>query len=336
YDTEEKRLDFYRRLLPRLAALPGVTEVAFGSTFPLNDSQPWTNSLRIESRPLPHGQAAPRVDMRVASPEYFTTMGIPLLSGRTFTQQDDAKTTAVAVVNRSMAHRFWGSQDPVGQRISFDAGKTWKTVIGVIGDVKQYGLNHAPSEEAYRPLAQVPLLGGHVLLRTTGSPKALESGLHEAVRAIDVEQPVFGIRTVAEARAESLAPPRLTATLLTLFSLLALIITATGIAGLIAFSVSQRTHEIGIRMALGAVRGSVLWMVLRQGAVLVLAGLVLGVAGALAFTRVLSSFLFQVEPNDPLTFLTVIATLLAVAALACLLPARRATLIQPIVALRSS
>jgi len=335
YDSEEKRLDFYRHLLPRLAALPGVTEVAFGSTFPLNDSQPWTNSLRIESRPLPAGQTAPRVDMRVASPEYFTTLGIPLLSGRLFTAEDDAKTTQVAVVNRAMARRFWGSQDPIGQRLSFDAGKTWKTVVGVIGDVKQYGLNHAPSEEVYRPLAQVPLLGGHVLLRTAGRPQALESGLRDAVRAIDAEQPVYAVRTVEETRAESLAAPRLTATLLGLFALLALIITATGIAGLVAFSVSRRTHEIGIRMALGAVRGSVLWMVLQQGTALVLGGLLLGVAGALAFTRVLANLLFQVQPTDPLTFLTVFLTLLAVAAVACLLPARRATRIQPIVALRS-
>jgi predicted permease len=335
YDTPERRLDFYNRLLPRLHTLPGVTQAAFGSTFPLNDSYPWTAALRIESRPLPEGQAAPRVDMRVASPEYFQTMGIPILAGRSFTEQDGADAAGVVMVNRAMARRFWDAGNPLGQRISFDAGKTWRTVVGVAGDVKQYGLDHAPAEEVYRPLAQSPLLGGNLLLATTGPPHALETGVRDAVHALDPEQPVYGMRTLEETRAESLAPKRLTATLLGLFSLLALIITATGIAGLIAFSVSRRTHEIGIRMALGAVRGTVLWMVLRQGAVLVLAGLALGIAGALAFTRVLSNLLFQVEPNDPLTFLAVIATLLAVAALACLLPARRATLIQPIVALRS-
>jgi predicted permease len=336
YDTPERKLDFFNRLLPRLRGLPGVTRVAFGSTFPLNESFPWTTALRIESRPLPEGQTAPRVDMRVASPEYFQTMGIPILAGRSFTEQDGADAAGVAMVNRAMARRFWGAGNPLGERLSLDGGKTWRTVVGVAGDVKQYGLDHAPAEEVYRPLAQNPLLGGHVLLATTGPPHALEAGVRDAVRSLDPEQPIYGMRTLEETRSESLAPWRLTATLLALFALLALIITATGIAGLIAFSVSRRTHEIGIRMALGAVRGTVLWMVLQQGAVLVIGGLALGVAGALTFTRVLSSRLFQVEPNDPLTFLAVIATLLAVAALACLLPARRATLIQPIVALRSS
>jgi predicted permease len=336
YDTPERRLDFYDRLLPRLRALPGVTQAAFGSTFPLNDSFPWTSALRIESRPLPEGQATPRVDMRVASPEYFQTMGIPVVAGRRFTAQDGAEAAGVAMVNKAMARRFWGAASPLGQRLSFDAGKTWRTVVGVVGDVKQYGLDRAPAEEVYRPLAQSPLLGGHVLLRTAGLPHALQAGLRDAVRAIDPEQPVYGVRTLEETRADSLAPRRLTATLLGLFALLALVITATGIAGLIAFSVSRRTHEIGIRMALGAVPGNVLWMVLQQGAALVLAGLVLGIAGALAFTRVLSNLLFEVQPTDPLTFLAVIATLLAVAAVACLLPARRATAIQPMVALRSS
>jgi putative ABC transport system permease protein len=335
YDTDERRLAFFQKLLPRLRALPGVTAAAFGTTFPLNDSNPWNSSLRIEGRPVVDGQAAPQVDLRVASPEYFQTIGIPVLAGRTFTEHDDAKSAGVAVVNRLMARRFWGSRDPLGQRISFDNGETWRTIVGVIGDVKQYGLDHAVSDEVYRPLAQFPQLGGRLLLRTAGAPLALEPALREALRAIDPEQPLFDVRTVEQARAESLASPRLTATLLGLFALLALIITATGIAGLIAFSVSRRTHEIGIRMALGAVPGSVLWMVLRQGAALVLTGLALGIAGALVFTRVLSTLLFQVQPTDPLTFLTVSLTLLLVAAVACLLPARRATAIQPIVALRS-
>jgi ABC-type antimicrobial peptide transport system permease subunit len=235
-----------------------------------------------------------------------------------------------------MARRFWGAQDPIGQRISLDSGETWRTIVGVVGDVKQYGVDHAASDEIYRPLDQVPLLGGSLLLRTAGSPQALERGLRDAVRAVDPEQPLFAIRTVDEARDASLASPRLTATLLGLVALLALVITATGIAGLIAFSVSRRTHEIGIRMALGAVPGSVLWMVLRQGAAQVVTGLALGIAGALVFTRVLANLLFGVQPTDPLTFLTVSLTLLAVAAMACLVPARRATAIQPVVALRNS
>jgi len=204
-----------------------------------------------------------------------------------------------------------------------------------MGDVKQYGLDRAPSDEVYRPFLQFPLGGGSIVLRTTGRDAALERALRTAVYAIDPQTPVYGVQTLAEARTQSLASPRLTALLLALFAVVALAITATaaGVAGLVAFSVSRRTHEIGIRMALGALPGEVLWMVLRQGAVLV--GLSLGAAGALALTRWMSGLLFEVGPADPLTFLAVALMLLAVAALASWVPARRATAIQPMVALRS-
>ena len=202
-----------------------------------------------------------------------------------------------------------------------------------MGDVKQYGLDRAPSDEVYRPFLQFPLGGGSIVLRTTGRDAALERALRTAVYAIDPQTPVYGVQTLAEARTQSLASPRLTALLLALFAVVALAITAAGVAGLVAFSVSRRTHEIGIRMALGALPGEVLWMVLRQGAVLV--GLSLGAAGALALTRWMSGLLFEVGPADPLTFLAVALMLLAVAALASWVPARRATAIQPMVALRS-
>jgi predicted permease len=335
YKTEDLRRDFYQKLLPRLRSVPGVTSVAFASTFPLNESQPWNSPLRIEGRPAAEGKAPPQVDLRVASTEYFRTIGLPVLQGRAFSDHDDAKSPDVAVINRSMARHYWGAQVPIGQRISFDDGKSWRTIVGVVGDVKQYGLDRGASDEVYEPLLQRPLLGGNILLGATGSPLSLEPGLREALRAVDPQQPLYDVLTLEQARAESLASQRLTATLLGLFALLALVITATGIAGLIAFSVSRRTHEIGIRLAMGAVPANVLWMVLRQGAALVLTGLALGIGGALVFTRVLSGLLFEVQPTDPITFLSVILTLLAVAGLACLLPARRATAIQPMVALRS-
>src|SRR5436305_5566096 len=336
YKTEEKQRVFHRALLSRLRALPGVTAAAVASTFPLNEAQqPWNAEMRIEGSPLPANQAAPLIDLRVASSDYFATIGVPVVRGRAFSDRDDAGAPEVVVVNQSMARHYWGNADPVGRRISFDKGETWRTIVGVVGDVKQYGLDRAPSDEVYRPFLQFPLGGGSIVLRTTGRDAELERALRTAVYAIDPQTPVYGVQTLAEARTQSLASPRLTALLLALFAVVALAITAAGVAGLVAFSVSRRTHEIGIRMALGALPGEVLWMVLRQGALLVLVGLSLGAAGALALTRWMSGLLFEVGPADPLTFLAVALMLLAVAALASWVPARRATAIQPMVALRS-
>ncbi|HEY6552447.1 MAG TPA: FtsX-like permease family protein [Vicinamibacteria bacterium] len=231
--------------------------------------------------------------------------------------------------------RFWGERSPLGQRISLDGGENWRTVVGMVGDVKQYGLDSKAADEIYRPFAQYAIGGGNLLVRSDLPPATIEKLVRDSMRAIDPEQPVDNVRTLEEARAESLAPSRLTTTLLGVFAILALVITAAGIAGILAFSVSQRTHEIGIRMALGAVPGDVRFMILRQAAMLVIPGLALGMAGALVLTRVLTSLLFGVEPTDPATFVAVSLLLLGVAAVACFVPARRATEIHPMVALRS-
>jgi putative ABC transport system permease protein len=204
-----------------------------------------------------------------------------------------------------------------------------------VGDVKQYGLDSKPADEIYRPFPQYAIGGGNLLVRSDLPPATIEKLVRDSMRAIDPEQPVDGVRTLEEARAESLAPSRLTTTLLGVFAVLALVITAAGIAGILAFSVSQRTHEIGIRMALGAVPWDVRFMILRQAAMLVIPGLALGMAGALVLTRVLTSLLFGVEPTDPATFVAVSLLLLGVAAVACFVPASRATEIHPMVALRS-
>jgi putative ABC transport system permease protein len=322
------------RMLARVQALPGVAAAALASTFPLDDSQPVSRSFRIEGRTPPEGEPMPRIDLRVASPDYFRVLGVPVLRGRAFVPQDGPDAPGVALVNQTTAHRFWGDRDPVGQRLTFDNGEHWITVVGVVGDVRQYGLDQDAADELYLPIRQFPLLSARLVVRATVPPATLETPLRKAIREVDPEQPLYDVQTLEQARADSLAPSRLIALLLGLFSLLALVITATGIAGLLAFSVSQRTHEIGIRMALGAARDDVLWMVLRQGALLLAAGLGLGLLGALALNRVMAGLLYGVEPTDPVTYAGVSLVLLAVAALACWVPARRATGIHPMLALR--
>jgi predicted permease len=335
YDTEERRWAVYAPLLERVRAQPGVESAALGSTFPLNESNPWTNKLLVEGSPLAPGKTEPRVDLRIASTGYFETLGIPILAGRAFSDQDSLAAAQVVLVNHSLARRIWGDRDPVGKRISLDGGKGWRTVVGVVGDVKQYGLDSESADEIYRPLAQFPISGTNLLVRTDLPPEAVETMVRKIVRGIDPEQPVFDTRTLRQVRAESLAPSRVTTTLIGVFAALALAISAAGIAGILAFAVGQRTHEIGIRMAMGAVPGDVLRMILRQAALLVFPGLALGMTGALALTRLLTGLLFGVQATDPFTFVAVSLLLLGVAAVACFVPARRATEIHPMVALRS-
>jgi predicted permease len=334
YDKPERRWAVYEPLLEKVRSQPGFESVALGSTFPLNDSNPWTNTLVVEGRPTAPGKAAPRVDLRIASAEYFETLGIPVLQGRSFTGQDDLKAPEVAIVNRSLVRRIWPDRDPLGQRIFLNGGKNLYTVVGVVGDVKQYGLDRESADEIYLPLAQNPMNGLNLLVRSDLPIETVEATVRKTLREIDPEQPVFGTRTLQQVRAESLTPSRVTATLIGIFAVLALAISAAGIAGILAFSVGQRTHEIGIRMAMGAVPGDVLRMVLRQAALLVLPGLALGMVGALALTRLMTGLLFGVEPTDPFTFVAVSLLLLGVAAFACLIPTRRATEIHPMVALR--
>jgi ABC-type lipoprotein release transport system permease subunit len=223
----------------------------------------------------------------------------------------------------------------VGRRISTDGGETWDTVIGVVGDVRARGLDQEPAETIYYSYLQNPLLSTSLVLRTTGDPRRLAARVREEVRRIDPEQPVAQVRTLEEVRSGSLAPPRLTALLLGLFAALALVIAAAGIGGVLAFAVTQRTHEIGIRVALGARPAAVVAMVVGQVAVMVAAGLGLGLAGAFAVGRLMSGLLYEVRPTDPGTLVLVSLVLAAVALAACLGPARRATAIPPLLALRA-
>jgi predicted permease len=336
YTTPQLRSSFYDQLLNRVSALPGVRTTAVSMTVPLNGDSDFSNGpISISGRPLTEGAPEPMVDFRVVSADYFSTAGIPLLAGRAFTNADRGEAPPVAIVNQHMARHFWNAANPVGEKISSDKGKTWLTIVGVTGDVRQYGLDRDPLDEVYVSLYQNPLGGANLLVRTAMSPMSIARDVAKSVYSIDPQQPVARIATLEQLRSDSLASPRLTTILLGLFAGLALLITLAGIIGVLSLSVSQRTNEIGIRMALGATPGKISRMVMSQGLFLVLVGLAVGIAGSLALSRLMSTLLFGIQPTDPLTFTAVAAVSIAVAALACFWPAHRATRIDPMTALRA-
>lgn len=338
YTTTQQYQDFAARLLEKAKAQPGVLSVALTTNYPLNEfgiaNGPFNRNFIIEGQAAAEGELAPQADFRVVSPAYFETIRLPLLQGRGFSEHDKNESLPVGVINQSLAKRRWGHEDPLGRRISFNGGQQWITIVGVVGDTKHYGLERAATDEVYRPIAQAGG-AGFLLVRTAAEPKSVTRQLRNVVYEIDGETAIDHVRTLEEARSAALAAPRVTTTLITLFAALALIITAAGIAGVMSLAVTQRTHELGIRIALGATQGKVLWLVLRQGMALVLAGLVIGVIGALLLTRLMAALLFAIAPTDALTFLTVSLVLAGAAAVACYVPARRVTSIDPITALRS-
>ncbi len=340
YPNINAQRKLYLPLIERLQQQPGVNSVAVTNAVPLGGGAPGTTRFEIEGRPMDDPERAPTTDLRIASSQYFQTIGIPLINGRVFNDLDNEESMRVAVINKSMT-RYWDGVDPVGTRIrpivgGPNAPSTWYTVIGVVGDVRQFGLAQDTVAQVYIALPQSPVgLAGQVLLRTAGDPASFGNVLRSTVYAVDPNQPVENVRTLDDLRSEALAAPRLTATLLGMFAGLALLVTLAGIGGVIATSVTQRTKEFGLRMALGARRDSVLLMVVRQGLTLVVIGLVIGVGGALAAGRVLSSYLYQTAPRDPLIFTAVAAVFILAGIVACLIPARRATTVDPLIALRA-
>jgi putative ABC transport system permease protein len=336
YDDLPKSLAFQNRLLDRLRGDPAISSAALSSTLPLNQDGGYNSDIQIEGKPTAPGQPGPRVDLHLASPDYFRTMGIPLVHGRVFTVDDRQTPAQSGLVSQSLARRAFGSEDPLGRRVSLDDGKTWISVAGVVADVAEHGLSDAQPDVLYLPLASTRWNGLRLVVRSLSPAPALEKQLRAAVREIDPDQPVTGVRTLAQLRSESLSAPRLTTVLLVLFAGLALAVTAAGIAGVLAYAVSQRTQEIGIRLALGAAPSAVLQMIMRQGMALVAVGLLLGFAGALALSHLMGSLLFGVAASDPVTFAAVAGVLLAVALLSCFLPARRVMSIDPQVALRAT
>ena len=335
YTTPESRRQLFTDVLERLRDRPGLAAAAVANGFPMASEVGQQRRFAIEGRTYEDPDLRPELETRVISPDYFAAVGVPLLAGRTFTQLDDAETTPVAVVSRSLADRHWREgQSPLDQRITLDDGETWVTIVGVAGDVRDHGLDREAPDQLYRPFLQGAGSPTRVLVRARADPRALSGQVRDAVHAVDPEQPVENFLTLEETRAGTTATRRLSVVLLGLFAALALVITVTGIAAVIATSVSQRTREFGLRLALGAARGSILTMVLRQGLALVLAGLVIGAAGAFALSRTLSSFLFETAPTDAGIFAGVSLVFVVTGLAACYLPARRAMGVDPLVALR--
>ncbi|MCP3167974.1 ABC transporter permease [Myxococcus qinghaiensis] len=336
YREDDKVRAFAEQLVPRLEELPGVTVVGLANELPLGGNEPWTMALQVEGEEVSAGQVRPRADLRSATSGYFHALGVPLLKGRLFEPGDRPDTAPVVVVNQAFARTYLAGGEPLGRRISFDEGRNWVTVVGVVGDVRERGLGEDPPREVYLPFALQPLRDLRILVRTSGAPMALAPHLRELVHELDSVQPVTDVRSLSSLRSESLAAPRLVTLLLGFFAVLALVLTCTGLTGVVAFSVSQRVRELGIRLALGAEPSSVLGLVLRQGMSLVLAGLLMGTAGALGLSSLMEGLLFGVEPTDPLTLVGVVLLLGGTGAVACLLPALRAARTDPAIALRST
>ena len=271
----------------------------------------------------------------MATDGYFETLGVSVLSGRTFDRTDTVESTPVAVINASMA-RFWRGADPVGSRFVVEGPQPQTlTVIGVVSDIHAYGPDRDVQPQFYQPLDQSGFGGGGLVIATTGPPAELVTTIKAAVHRVNPQIPVEDVRTLEDLKQSRLAVPGLTAALLSIFAGVALLVTLAGITGVIATSVSQRTREFGLRMALGGTRGSVLVLVMRQGIVLVVVGIILGVAGAIAFTRLLENYLFATTPTEPAAYLAVAALFFVTAIVAAFGPARRATTINPLTALRS-
>jgi putative ABC transport system permease protein len=335
YNTNDKQRAFFETFLDKVEAQSGVKSAAASMMIPLNGDMRMTGDFEIEGQtPLP-GQVHPISDFRVITENYFETLRIPVLAGRAFTRADRPGAPDVAIVNRSAARHYWGAQDPIGKRFSADSGKSWIQIVGVASDVRQYGLDKAPVDEIYVPLAQSPFLDAVLTIKTTAEPMSIARSVIELLYAIDPNQPAARVRSLEQVRAESVAGPRLTTNLLGLFALLALAIAATGIGGVMALAVGQRRHEIGVRMAIGARPAEILRMILGQGMALALIGVAIGLFGALWLTRLLQQLLFEVTPNDPLTYIGVAVVLGLAALVACYVPARRAARVDPIVALRT-
>jgi predicted permease len=332
-NTPQSFQNFFEALLEKMKATPGVESAGMGARVPLNQRLPLLRNFIIEHQQLPDGAPRPTLDLATASPGYFATLGIPLISGRDFTPADGPNAPLAAIINQSMARHRWPGQDPVGRRVSFDNGRNWITIVGVVGDTRFNGLDQEIGDQLYRPFAQAG--GTSVVIRSAGDPQVLMRDIRAAVRQLDPEQAIAELRPMQEIVSDNLASPRLTTTLLGLFAALTMLVTVAGISGVAALSVNQRRSEIGIRLALGARPLELVGMIVRQEMAMVLAGLVIGVAGALALTRMLTKFLFNTPPTDVTTFALAILMLAMVSAMACFLPARRAAAVDPTISLRS-
>jgi putative ABC transport system permease protein len=327
---------FLDQSLERLRAIPGVTHAAYTYSIPVAGSN-WNSIFVVEGQPVPERNQLPSSAWIPASAEYLETTGTQLIRGRWFDNRDLQNAPEVVVINETFARRFFGTNDPIGARVKqgWPEDQTpWRQIVGVVKDVRMNSLQGDPTLQAYLPVTQTGQRSGAFVLRTDGNPAMLGRSIEAAIRDIDPNLPLFNIQTMNEIIDASIGNERLTMVLLIGFAALALLMAAIGVFGVTSYSVSQRTHELGIRMALGANRGSVLGLVLRQEMGACLIGIVLGVIGALFMASLLESLLFGVTSRDSVTLSIAAIVLLGVTAIACVIPAQRATRVDPMTALR--
>jgi putative ABC transport system permease protein len=327
YNNNAVQRNFASALLDRLQALPGVSSVAMASALPLTINRPQDVKFQIEGAATSAG--TPHGDLTAVSGDYFKAIGVPVLAGRTFGAADRDTNTPPAIISRRLAKTYWGGVNPVGSRISADSGRHWFSVIGVVGDVRAAGLDKDVTDEVYLPLASQAVGDLRVFLHVAGPTPPIAKALAAAVHDVDSQQPVSSVQTLDQVRGAQLAEPRLTTTLLMAFALVALVLSATGLAGVIAYGVANRLPEIAIRLALGSTQERVLLLVMRQGLTIVVVGLAIGCVLAFEGSRLLGTLLFQVTPTDALSYAGVAFLLLLTAALACFIPSRAALKADP-------
>ena len=330
YESEEKAANFYQQLETRVAALPGVQSVGLITELPLS-GQPNDVPFTVEGRPPVTPDQAFDADFRRINQNYFSALHIPLLRGRNFTEQEVRQSDKVAIVSQQLVDSVFPNEEPLGKRLITSIGNQTYEIIGVAGDIRHRSLDDEPFPAMYFPSRNPNWM--NLVIRTQGDPLSLAGAVRKEVQSLDPDQPIASVKKMSDWVDSSVAEPRYRTTLLGMFAALAMILAATGIYGVMSYSVAQRTHEIGVRMALGARQLDVLKLVVRQGMLLTLVGVGLGLAGAFALTRVMASLLFGVTAKDPFTFAVVAALLIAVAFVACFIPACRATKVDPLVAL---
>lgn len=336
YTNEQQRRAFSQQLLERVETLPGVHSAGVINPLPMGGGG-WQTGFVVEGLPAPGPGEVPSTDIARISADYFDVMRIRLLKGRYFTRQDTETAPRVAIVDETFANRYWPEEDPLGKRIKLGGPQStepWLTIVGVVNHVKNYGVDQDSRVETYIPYVQSPTTGLTLMVRADGDPTALTSAVRSRIKEVDSDLPIYNVNTMEQLLANSVAPRRLSMFLLTVFAAVALLLAAVGIYGVMSYSVTQRTHEIGVRMALGAQKGHILKQVVGHGLRLTAIGLAIGLAASFLVTGLMSSLLFGVKATDPLTFAGIPLVLAVVALVATYIPARRATKVDPMVALR--